>query len=103
MGADGRPAFIAYSMGNFISSQWSLPRRNSVILFFDLVRSGGKMVARAPRYLPTRVMPYSTGGWRIMPTEVTPDGAAGLAHVARMLGPDARLGLADLGARVACN
>ncbi len=100
---DGRPAFIAYSMGNFISSQWSIPRRNSAILFFDLVRSGGQMIARSPRYLPTRVMPYRTGGWRIMPTEATPDGAAGLAHVTRMLGAEGRLGLADLGARVACD
>ena len=100
---DGRPGFIAYSMGNFISSQWSVPRRNSAILYFDLVRSGGQLVARAPRYLPTRVMPYRTGGWRIMPTEATPDGAAGLAHVTRILGAAGRLGLRDLGARAACN
>lgn len=101
--SDGRPGFIAYSMGNFISSQWSVARRNSAILFFDLVRSGGQLVARAPRYLPTRVMPYRTGGWRIIPTEAIADGAAGLAHVTRILGPQGRLGLRDLGARVACN
>ncbi len=100
---DGRPGFIAYSMGNFISSQWSIPRRNAAILFFDLASSGGRLVARAPRYLPTRIMPYRTGGWRIMPSEATSDGAAGIAHVTRMLGAEGRLGLRDLGARVACN
>jgi len=94
--ADGRDAFIAYSLGNFIASQWEIAQRSSVILFFDLVPDGsGGLTARMPAWLPTRVMRY-TSGLVVQPAEQAVDGQESLTHVARVLGEAGRLDLADI-------
>lgn len=94
--ADGRDAFIAYSLGNFIASQWEVAQRSSVILFFDLVPDGtGGLTARMPAWLPTRVMRY-TSGLVVQPAEQAVDGSESLAHVARVLGEAGQLRLADI-------
>jgi len=64
---DGRPGFIAYSMGNFICVAVEvLTRRNSAI---PILRSGFRRQAgsvgrlgRARAFLPTRVMPLHRSG-----------------------------------------
>ena len=94
--ADGRDAFIAYSLGNFIASQWEISQRSSVILFFDLVPDGsGGLMAQMPAWLPTRVMRY-TSGLVVQPAEQAVDGQESLTHVARVLGEAGRLDLADI-------
>jgi Bacterial capsule synthesis protein PGA_cap len=94
--SDGRDAFIAYSLGNFIASQWEIAQRSSVILFFDLVPDGaGGLTAEMPAWLPTRVMRY-TSGLVVQPAEQAVDGQESLAHVARVLGDPGRLTLADI-------
>lgn len=93
--SDGRDGFIAYSLGNFISSQWRLNQRSSAILFFDLVPGAGGMQARPPAWLPTRVTRY-TSGVVVQPAEQAVDGQESTAHVARVLGREGMLSLADI-------
>ena len=94
--ADGRDAFIAYSLGNFIALQWEVAQRSSVILFFDLVPDGrGGLTAQMPAWLPMRVLRYRSG-LVVQPAERAVNGQESLAHVARVLGEAGRLTLADI-------
>jgi poly-gamma-glutamate synthesis protein (capsule biosynthesis protein) len=96
--ADGRRAFVAYSLGNFLSSQWSLDRRTGAILYVDLVRDGqGRVVANPPRLLPTRVNRYVENGVTVAPAALAPDGAASIAHAADVLGAGRLLNPSDFG------
>jgi len=93
--ADGRQGFIAYSLGNFISSQWALPQRSSVILYFDLMPGAGGLEAQMPAYLPTRVTRY-VSGVVVQPAEQAVDGQQSITHVAQVLGRAGVLSLADI-------
>ena len=93
--ADGRDAFIAYSLGNFISSQWSLAQRSSVILYFDLLPGPNGLEAQMPAYLPTRVTRY-VSGVVVQPAEQAVDGQQSVTHVAQVLGREGVLSLGDI-------
>ena len=94
--SDGRDAFIAYSLGNFIASQWEIAQRSSVILFFDLVPdSRGGLIAEMPAWLPTRVMRY-TSGLVVQPAEQAVAGQDSVTHVARVLGEEGLLTLGEI-------
>ena len=93
--SDGRRGVIAYSLGNFISSQWALPRRTSAILYLDLVPGPDGLEAQPPAYLPTRVTRY-TSGVVVQPAEQAVGGEDSIAHAARVLGPAGRLDAAAL-------
>lgn len=96
--SDGRRGFVAYSLGNFISSQWSLDRRTGAILYTDLVRDAqGRVVAGPPRILPTRVNRYVEAGVTVTPAGLVADGAPSIAHAARVLGENRLLGPSDFG------
>jgi hypothetical protein len=54
--ADGRQAFVHYSLGNFAHHQRSLPRRSSIVLMLGLHRAKGKKaVVVGARYVPIHV------------------------------------------------
>ncbi len=92
---DGRPTFIAYSLGNFIASQWATGQRTGAILFFDLRQDGlGRLIAERPYYLPTRVTRY-TSGLVVQPAEQAVDGQESSAHAAQILGQSGLLRLSD--------
>lgn len=94
--SDGRDTFIAYSLGNFIASQWAIARRSSVILFFDLVPDGaGGLTAQMPAYLPTRVTRY-VSGLVVQPAEQAVEGQESITHIHRVLGGAGLLSLADI-------
>ncbi len=96
--SDGRRGIVAYSLGNFLSSQWALPRRTGAILYMDLVRDGqGRVVANPPRALPTRVNRYVGSGVTVTPAALVPDGAASIAHAAAVLGENRLLNPSDFG------
>ena len=96
--SDGRRAFVAYSLGNFISSQWSLDRRTGAILYTDLVRDAqGRVVANPPRALPTRVNRYVESGVTVTPAGLVADGAPSIAHAASVLGTNRLLNPSDFG------
>lgn len=87
---DGRQVPVAYSLGNLISSQWSLPRRTGAILYLDLARDeAGRTIATNTRYLPTRVERFAGHGVAVSPAALLPDGGASVAHARRVLGPRA--------------
>ncbi len=87
---------VAYSLGNFISSQWALGQRSSVILYLTLIPDGsGSLVAQPPSYLPTRVTRY-TSGIVVQPAEQAVDGNQSVAHVRQILGEGGLLSLADI-------
>lgn len=92
---DGRDAFIAYSLGNFISSQWALAQRTSAILYFDLLPGPNGLEAQMPAYLPTRVTRY-VSGVVVQPAEQAVDGQQSVTHVAQVLGREGVLSLADI-------
>jgi len=95
---DGRRGFVAYSLGNFLSSQWSLDRRTGAILYVDLVRDAqGRVVANLPRALPTRVNRYAENGVTVTPAGLVADGAPSIAHAAAVLGEGRLLNPADFG------
>ncbi len=95
---DGRQGVVAYSLGNFISSQWSLPRRTGAILYMDLVRDAqGRVVARPPRAMPTRVNRYVGTGVTVTPAALVTDGASSIAHAAAVLGAARLLSPSDFG------
>lgn len=91
----GRDGFIAYSLGNFISSQWTVAQRSSAILFFDLLPGPSGLEAQPPAWLPTRVTRY-TSGVVVQPAEQAVDGRESVTHVASVLGRDGLLSLADI-------
>lgn len=93
--SDGRRGVVAYSLGNFLSSQWRLNQRSSVILYLDLLPGPTGLEAQPPAWLPTRVTRY-VNGTVVQPAEQAVDGAQSIAHVARMLGTDGMLRLSDL-------
>ncbi|NKX43959.1 CapA family protein [Roseicyclus persicicus] len=96
--ADGRRGFVAYSLGNFLSSQWSLDRRTGAILYTDLVRDGqGRVVAMPPRLLPTRVNRYVGTGVTVTPAALVSDGAASIAHAAGVVGAARLVNPSDFG------
>ncbi|MEJ6389232.1 CapA family protein [Gymnodinialimonas ulvae] len=87
---DGRQVPVAYSLGNLISSQWSLPRRTGAILYLDLARDeAGRTIATNTRYLPTRVERFAGHGVAVSPAALLPDGGASVAHARGVLGPRA--------------
>ena len=87
---DGRQVPVAYSLGNLISSQWSLPNRTGAILYLDLARDeAGRTVATNLRYLPTRVERFAQGGVAVSPAALLPNGPASVAHAQQVLGPRA--------------
>lgn len=95
---DGRQGFVAYSLGNFIASQWALPERTGAILYFDLMRDAeGRVVAGPPRALPTRVNRYVGPGVTVAAADGALDGADSTAHAAAVLGADRLIRPADLG------
>lgn len=54
--ADGREAFVIYSLGNFAHHQRSLPRRSSIVLYLGLHRrADGEVAIAGVRYLPIHV------------------------------------------------
>lgn len=93
--SDGRETFVAYSLGNFISSQWALAQRSSAILYFDLLPGPHGLEAQPPVWLPTRVTRY-VSGVVVQPAEQAVDGQESVAHVTRILGRDGLLSLADI-------
>lgn len=93
--SDGRQGFVAYSLGNFISSQWALAQRSSAILYFDLMPGPNGLEAQMPAYLPTRVTRY-VSGVVVQPAEQAVDGQQSIAHVAQVLGREGVLSLADI-------
>lgn len=85
--SDGRRGFVAYSLGNFLSSQWALPRRTGAILYFDLARDGrGRVVAHPPRALVTRGERYVSQGVVVAPAATIATGGASIAHARAVLG-----------------
>ncbi len=96
--SDGRVGFVAYSLGNFISSQWALPRRTGAVLYFDMRRDAqGRVVAMPPRALPTRVNRYQGRGVTVAPAAFALDGAASIRHAGSILGQSVLLTPEDLG------
>ncbi len=84
-----RTGFVAYSLGNLISSQWRLNQRTGAVALFDLVPDGaGRLRADTARYVPTRLTPYSNG-FRVTAADQSPGGGASVAHAQRILGPGA--------------
>jgi len=95
---DGRQGVVAYSLGNFLSSQWALPRRTGVILYMDLTRDAqGRVIAGPPRALPTRVNRYVDPGVTVTPAALVADGAPSIAHAAEILGAERLLSPSDFG------
>ncbi len=87
---DGRRVPVAYSLGNLISTQWSLPRRTGAILYLDLGQDeAGRTAAVNARYLPTRVERFAGHGVAVSPAAVLPTGAPSVAHARAILGPRA--------------
>lgn len=86
--ADGRRVPVAYSLGNLLSSQWRLERRTGAVFYLNLATDAqGRVVATAPRYLPTRVERTTEHGVVVFPAEQIPNGGPSLAHAQRILGP----------------
>lgn len=98
MARDGRQVPVAYSLGNLISSQWSLPRRTGAVLYLDLVRDeAGRTIAANARYLPTRVERFADRGVAVSPAALLTSGGASIAHARgilgeRVVGPNGCLG-----------
>ena len=86
---------MAFSLGNFISSQWALPQRSSAILYFDLLPGPNGLEAQMPAYLPTRVTRY-TNSTVVQPAVQAVDGQLSVNHVAAVLGRDGILSLSDI-------
>ena len=93
--SDGRQGVVAYSLGNFISSQWRLNQLTSVVLYLDLLPGPHGLEAAPPAWLPTRVTRY-INGTVVQPAEQAVDGNQSIAHVARILGSDGLLRIGDL-------
>ena len=80
---------FAYSLGNFLSSQWSLDRRTGAILYVDLVRDHpqGRVVAKpAAARCPRASNRYAENGVTVTPPGLVADGAPSIAHAAAVLG-----------------
>lgn len=50
--ADGREAFVIYSLGNFVSNQSQLARRSTMLLYIGLTRTATGTVVNGVSYLP---------------------------------------------------
>ncbi|MDX2094056.1 MAG: CapA family protein [Kofleriaceae bacterium] len=50
--ADGREAFIIYSLGNFVSNQSQLARRSTLLLYVGLTRTASGVKINGVRYVP---------------------------------------------------
>ncbi|WP_370253045.1 CapA family protein, partial [Nioella sp.] len=94
--SDGRRGVVAYSLGNFISSQWRTNQRSSVLLFLDLLPGPNGLEAAPPAWLPTRVTRY-VNGVVVQPAEQAAHGERTVAHVDAILGREGMLIVADLG------
>lgn len=53
--ADGREAFVLYSLGNFVSHQQSLDRRSTIVLYLGLRKHEGRVRVVGARYVPLHV------------------------------------------------
>lgn len=86
--SDGRSVPVAYSLGNLISTQWREERRTGAVLYLDInADAQGRVVATAPRYLPTRVERTVDLGVAVFPAAQLPSGTQSIAHAQRILGP----------------
>lgn len=99
--SDGRRGVVAYSLGNFISSQWRLNQRSSVILYLDLLPGPNGLEAQPPAWLPTRVTRY-INGTVVQAAEEAVDGEQSIAHVARILGTQGMLSPGELVSGAGC-
>jgi len=53
---DGRETFVMYSFGNFVSGQYHLPRRSTLLLYLGLTRfEDGSVGVNGARYVPLHV------------------------------------------------
>lgn len=50
--ADGREAFVIYSLGNFVSGQTHLARRSTMLLYVGLTRTAQGVVVNGVSYVP---------------------------------------------------
>jgi hypothetical protein len=83
--SDGRDAFIAYSLGNFISGQSSLARSSSVILLLALMPNAQEKLNLADvRFVPTRVVPEG-GGYFVEAIDRSSGGQKARAHILEFL------------------
>lgn len=83
--SDGRDAFIAYSLGNFISGQSSLARSSSVILLLALMPNAQEKLSLADlRFVPTRVVPEG-GGYFVEAIDRSSGGQKARAHILEFL------------------
>lgn len=83
--SDGRDAFIAYSLGNFVSGQSSLARSTSVILLLALMPNARDKLSLADvRFIPTRVVPEG-GGYFVEAIDRSSGGQKARAHVLEFL------------------
>ena len=77
LSADKTPRLVAWSLGNFVSFQRTLPRERSCVLAVDIEKSSGAKRASIKRVsvAPTRVSVFRRGGLR--PVEVVYAGKGG--------------------------
>ena len=87
---DGREGFVAYSLGNFVSDQTTLPRRTTIILELELKRHVGEVVVAAVRYVPLAM--DRTGGLRLARIDCEPGFEDERAHVVALYGEEALVG-----------
>jgi poly-gamma-glutamate capsule biosynthesis protein CapA/YwtB (metallophosphatase superfamily) len=79
--AGGRPAFIAYSLGNFVSGQRSLAQRTGAVIFLRLTKTAAGVAIDAAGYTP--LVSRRHEGDTVV--EVAAEGSAEAAHAARVL------------------
>lgn len=74
--ADGREAFVIYSMGNFVSGQSQLARRSTLLLNLGLTRGeDGKVFVNGVRFMPLCMTKSDSGVYEVKAV----DRASGLA------------------------
>jgi len=74
--ADGREAFVIYSLGNFVSGQSQLARRSTLMLNLGLTRGeDGKVFVNGARFIPLCMTKSDTGRYEVKAV----DRATGLA------------------------
>ena len=87
--ADGREAFVLYSLGNFVSGQTGLDKQSSLILYLGLTKGAdGKVTINGVRHLPLQMQ--SSPSWTTFPAT-----GASLAQTTKLLGETNRIGATD--------
>jgi hypothetical protein len=88
--ADGREGLIAYSLGNFISSQLRTDQRAGLIVLLELARGDdGRTRLAAAGYVPTW-MQFGTPQWRVVENTGSASADA-LRQTLRLLPPANRM------------